>query len=240
MSRGAGPSFPRTSYASQGAVGLDFEPTVAVNLEEETRVAIVGHSQVRRLAWVDFGPVRYRSAAGEKKFRFSFFPAPGATVQSLKTTSAWQQAVLYRAAITFLHIGSNDIVSGKVPRTYAEDITKLACELEEESGSFVKIVPLEARLEPRGLPEDEYYRIIGSVNRILRSSSATKHRFVGIPSKREDISVDGVHYTNEAALKKLQYLSVIATKHLMRDAEEVKVIRTTRPRIDHSRPNTGI
>ena len=80
--------FPRTKFIAQGGVGLNFVPTDAYREENLTSVVILGHSQVRRLSNADPGEIKYRGPDGDWRFRFLYFSAPGATINSIRESTA--------------------------------------------------------------------------------------------------------------------------------------------------------
>ena len=208
--------FPRTKFIAQGGVGLNFVPTDAYREEDLTSVVILGHSQVRRLSGADPGEVSYRGPEGDRSFRFRYFSASGANINSIRKSTAWQHAIYTKAPLTYIFIGGNDIHSGKAPNLYAEEIIQLVHEYENITKSFVKIIPIEARTNPRNISAIEYGQIINSVNRCLRRHPVSKDKFVAIPFRKDELCYDGIHLNKNAAVLKMRYLTAVSTKFLER------------------------
>ena len=204
----------RTPYGARGGIGSEFKDTEAVP-QPDANVAVLGHSQVGRLAAFNFGPVAYKTAGGvSKHYRFNFFTAPGATIQSLRGSDAWQRAILLRPAVTFLFIGGNDVVSGREPITYAQDLQRLVEEYRELAGGKIHIFPIEIRTNPRGLSVDEYNKIRLAVNRHLKRGPKTSQLFMSIPFKKDELQADGVHINGKGCLWIIRFIARIACKDL--------------------------
>lgn len=174
------------------------------------KIAVLGHSYVNRLDFVS--PLNLPWCVLRK------FGAPGATVSSIKHSSAWENCIHYRPDVILLVLGGNDIKFNTSPRKLSREIISLALELEEAIHCQCHIFSIEPRLKPRGLTSDHYNTIKNAVNRGLGRHPNSKSRFHGIGVAQEDLGSDGVHLSLEGN-KKL-FRRIVEVGQMLVDKDE--------------------
>lgn len=217
---------PRLRAKDEGGVGL--EPSFETPSITHVKVVILGHSQVRRLAAQHDGPYDYNGNGGvEKRFNITYLTVPGATADTIKLSSQWQVAINLRPEFIYIWLGSNDLDH---PQALVEDPNKLQklaqklydvlVDIREATGARCRLMPVEARSNPRHLPIDEYRRMRNSINRNFQRNRAFRRQFIKVPSMSRDVEPGEVHIHSEAAKTVLRFLVRHTRLVLERDIEK--------------------
>lgn len=80
----------------------------------------------------------------------------GGKVSTVHNTFQYQAALDYKACITVLALGSNDIDQQTHPKMLAAETQKIAQEAEEGTGGKVCITDIESRLKTRFMTPVDY------------------------------------------------------------------------------------
>lgn len=148
------------------------------------KIAIVGHSFVRRMPYPRLGR---RTVV--KKFGFG-----GAIARSFADSAIYESLLEFRPDIAYFQIGGNDINRYSDPDLIADDILEIVRPLLH-SMATVFIGEIEPRMKPRNMREYEYNSQRWRINHRLEIE--TEINFVQFPSRmRRYLSNDGVHYTD--------------------------------------------
>ena len=169
---------------------------------------------VRNIAVLGHSFVAYLPEYHQPPIHVTLLAKPGATVDSLKESSAWEELVDLRPELTFLIIGGNDIHHGIVPKDLAYAINDLAESVEQVTGGACMVVGIEKRPNPRGLSGKEFNTIRNGVNRWLkRDIPFTRARYMSMDTVQGDFRSDGIHLTQEASRRLLlKFIDVSLTK----------------------------
>lgn len=213
-----GCDFPTGSWG--GGVGEDdYSPGLATAIYPGVvkKVSILGHSFVKEI-YVD-KPIYHPFCIVRT------FSQPGAKVNNIRESVAWQHHVEYKPDLTFLLIGGNDICHDTDIRTLAHGIEDLAREIEARSGKVI-IIGLEKRTHPRNLSIERYTSIRNGVNRWLkRVLPWARDRHLAIQTSEEDLGPDGVHLKPAASERLFLRIMERAGEVFRGDADALKQVQ---------------
>ena len=201
---------PNEAQRGWGDVGQSFEPPEANQLQHN--VAIFGHSYVARL------PLAKPKVVGAPGLIVRAFSVPGGKVSTIRNHREYHELEHFKPELTLMILGGNDITAQSDLQELAEEIERLALEIEEKTGGGCKIIGIESRTNPRGMSPDQFNRAKNGVNRRLRRSLPySKSRFIPMSMSKEELTLaDGVHLGEAGSRKLLAFLMEQAYDYINR------------------------
>ena len=190
--------------AGWGGVG-GFVPDEAAAIQPLNKVAVLGHSYVKRLP--------EPSPTLARRLQFRFFPKGGAKAATIVNEPVFSELCDFQPDLTFLIIGGNDITENTVIPNLAEKIIGVAKDVEDKAGGHCLIMGIESRFALSDFTQ--YNKIKNGINRYLRwKTDFSKTRYRPMEMSKEDLAADGVHLTPLGSQKLYDLIVRTAEKHL--------------------------
>lgn len=150
------------------------------------RVSLVGHSQIPKSLHVPGAEIR-------------IFRAPGGRAASFFSDVRMSDVLQWNHDLCILWLGSNDIADGIVLSELSSTIQEIVVAIEEQCEATVCVCLVEPRLYGDFAPisAEDYKKVQNAVNKRLKRKLENQHIHFNTTAFVEELSSDGVHWTDE-------------------------------------------